>query len=49
MIVVSAVLELNINPRDELARQSETTEIGERGGVVVDDQRLKKVSMQLEK
>jgi hypothetical protein len=33
------VLELNINPRDELARQSETTEIGERGGVVVDDQR----------
>jgi nitrite reductase (NADH) large subunit len=34
MVVVSA----GIKPRDELARQSETIEIGERGGVVVDDQ-----------
>jgi nitrite reductase (NADH) large subunit len=34
MIVVSA----GIKPRDELARDSETIEIGERGGVVVDDQ-----------
>eukprot|EP00980_Cylindrotheca_fusiformis_P030772 scaffold25410_cov117-Cylindrotheca_fusiformis.AAC.5 len=34
MVVVSA----GIKPRDELARQSETIDIGERGGVVVDDQ-----------
>jgi nitrite reductase (NADH) large subunit len=34
MVVVSA----GIQPRDELARQSQTIDIGERGGVVVDDQ-----------
>lgn len=34
MVVVSA----GIKPRDELARDSETIQIGERGGVVVDDQ-----------
>lgn len=34
MVVVSA----GIKPRDELARDSDTIEIGERGGIVVDDQ-----------
>ena len=34
MVVVSA----GIKPRDELARQSETIQVGERGGIKVDDQ-----------
>ena len=34
MVIVSA----GIKPRDELARQSDAIEIGERGGVVVDEQ-----------